>query len=199
MVRAVIDTNVLVSAVLSPHGIPAAVVRAAGERYTLVSTPDIVAEWLRVLAYDRVVRRLRRMAREEDARATVARLGKIADLVPSERLPMVRVIKDDPSDDLFLAAALAGGARVLVSGDRRHVLPLKEFAGIRIIDARTFAGELGLAGGSTLPTLQEPIAPYGDGAAALAREAQRWARARERRARAAKRVRKVSGVRPLPL
>ncbi|HSN15696.1 MAG TPA: putative toxin-antitoxin system toxin component, PIN family [Anaeromyxobacteraceae bacterium] len=181
-VRAVLDTNVLVSAVLSPQGTPAAVVRAAGEAYTLVSTPDIVAEWLRVVAYDRVVRRLRRMGREEEARATVARLARIADLVPSARLPMVRVITADPSDDLFLATALAGGAHVLVSGDRRHVLPLGEFAGIRIIDAATFARELGLPGfPPSSGAVHEVVAPWGDGVAALEREAQRWARERARR------------------
>jgi putative PIN family toxin of toxin-antitoxin system len=182
MVRAVMDTNVLVSAVLNPDGTPAAVVRAAGEAYTLVSTAEIVAEWLRVIAYDRVVRRLRRMNREEEARATIARLGCIADLVPPARLPVVRVIKDDPSDDLFLATALAGGARVLVSGDRRHVLPLREYAGIRIIDAATFARELGLPGHPRGPvSVHDPVAPWGDGAAALVREAKRVARARARR------------------
>lgn len=187
MIRAVIDTNVVVSAVLNTDGTPAAVVGAAGEAYTLVSTADIVAEWLRVIAYDRVARRLRRLGREEDARATVARLGMIAEMVPPERLPKVRVITADPSDDLFLATALAGGAQVLVSGDRRHVLPLKEFAGIRIVDAATFASELDLPGHPRGPvSVHEPVLPYGDGVAALVREAQRWTRARARReARAA--------------
>jgi len=44
-----------------------------------------------------------------------------ADLVVPEMLPKLRVVKADPDDDLFLATALASGAQVLVSGDRRHL------------------------------------------------------------------------------
>jgi putative PIN family toxin of toxin-antitoxin system len=183
-VRAVIDTNVVVSAVINPDGTPAQVVRAAGRAFDLVWSRGIVAECLRVVGQERIARRVRRAENDEDAGATVARLAAIAELVPDERLPLVRVVKSDPTDDLFIATALGGGARMLVSGDRRHVLPLREYAGIRIIDAATFARELGLPGHPRGPvSFHEPVAPWGDGVAALAREAQRWARARARRAR----------------
>ena len=181
-VRAVIDTNVVVSAVINPAGTPGQVVRAAGRAFVLVWSRGIVAECLRVVGRERIARRVRRADNDEEAGATVARLAAIAELVPDERLPLVRVVKSDPTDDLFLATALAGGARVLVSGDRRHVLPLREFAGIRIIDAATFARELGLPGHPPSGTVHESVAPYGDGMAALALEARRWAQARARRA-----------------
>lgn len=184
-VRAVLDTNVVVSAVLNPAGTPAAVARGAGEAYQLVWTLGIITECLRVIGSDKILRRLRAAGTEDDARATVARLAALAELVPPERLPRVRAIKDDPSDDLFVATALAGGASVLVSGDRRHVLPLREYGGVRFIDAATFASELGLAGHPPRPGgVHEPVARWGDGVRELAAEARRWKRARaNRRAR----------------
>jgi len=52
------------------------------------------------------------------------------------RLPTPRSAEarsGDPSDDRILAAAIAGGADLLVSGDRRHLLPLREVAGMLIV------------------------------------------------------------------
>jgi putative PIN family toxin of toxin-antitoxin system len=182
MVRAVIDTNVVVSAVINPDGTPGQLVRAAGRAFVLVWSRGIVAECLQVVGRERIARRVRRADNDEEAGATIARLAAMAEMVPDERLPLVRIVKSDPTDDLFLATALAGGARVLVSGDRRHVLPLREYAGIRIIDAATFARELGLPGHPREPvSVHEPVAPWGDGEAALLREARRWAKARARR------------------
>ncbi len=137
-VRAVVDTNVVVSGILSPGGKPAAVLRAAGVSYRLVWTPDIVAECLRVLAYPHIAKVLAPTRRQDYARRVVAGLASGADMVAPEMLPKLRVVKADPDDDLFLATALAGGAQVLVSGDRRHLLSIREYAGIRIIAAAAF-------------------------------------------------------------
>ena len=141
-VRAVLDTNVVVSGILSPGGKPAAVLRAAGVAFQLVWTPDIVVECLRVLAYPRIAKVLAPTRRQEYARRVVAGLAAGADMVSPEMLPKLRAVKADPDDDLFLATALAGGAQTLVSGDRRHLLKMRGYAGVRIIDAATFLEEL---------------------------------------------------------
>jgi uncharacterized protein len=136
--RAVVDTNVVVSGILCPGGKPAAVLPAAGIAFQLVWTPDIVAECLRVLAYPRIKKVLAPTRRQEYARWVVAGLAAGADMVPSEMLPKLRAVKADPDDDLFLATALAGGAQILVSGDRRHLLSMREYVGVRIIGAAAF-------------------------------------------------------------
>lgn len=141
-VRVVVDTNVVVSGILSPGGKPAAVLRAAGVGFQLVWTPGIVAECLRVLAYPRIARILAPAGRQEYARRVVAGLAAGADMVPAELLPRLRAVKADPDDDLFLATALAGGAEFLVSGDRRHLLAMRAYAGVRICDAAAFLDEL---------------------------------------------------------
>ncbi len=189
MLRAVADTNVFISAALSPRGTPAAVLGAAGEAFQLVWSAGIVAECLRVLTYERVAKRLRVAGDEEAAYALLARLGAGADMVETALLPQIRVVHGDPSDDLLIAVALAGRASVLVTGDRKHLLALGSFAGIRIVDVATFAQEVGLPGHPRPKpgAVHEPVAPYGDGALVLALEAQRWARAKARRESAARR------------
>lgn len=54
----------------------------------------------------------------------------------------VSAVAGDPDDDLILATALAGGADVLASGDRRHLLPLGIHAGIRILTPQALLAEL---------------------------------------------------------
>lgn len=156
-IRAVVDTNVVVSALLSPSGNPARVIRAAGLSFRLVWSPGIVAECLRVLDYPRVARFLRTEGREEEARGVVLALAAGAHMVAHEMLPRLSVVKADPDDDLLLATALAGGASVVVSGDRRHLLPLGEFGGVRIIDPAAFLVDVDRLSSS----VREAMAAYG--------------------------------------
>jgi predicted nucleic acid-binding protein len=50
----------------------------------------------------------------------------------------LQVVVADPDDDKVLETAVAAGATHLVSGDRRHLLPLREFQGIRIVSPAEF-------------------------------------------------------------
>ena len=155
-IRAVVDTNVVVSGLLSPSGRPGRVIQAAGVSFRLVWSPGIVAECLRVLEYPRVARVLRAARREEHAREVVLALAAGADIVAQEMLPRLAAVKADPDDDLLLATALAGGASVVVSGDRGHLLPLRVFAGVRIIDPASFLIEIDLLASSA----REAVAAY---------------------------------------
>jgi predicted nucleic acid-binding protein len=51
-------------------------------------------------------------------------------------------ISGDPDDDLILACAVGAGVEVLVSGDRRHLLPLGEHRGVRVITPQALLAEL---------------------------------------------------------
>ena len=182
MVRAVADTNVFISAALNPRGTPAMVLGAARDAFQLVWSAGIVAECLRVLTYERVAKRLEVAGGEDAAKALLARLAAGAEIVAPDLLPAIRIVDADPSDDLLIATALGGRASALVTGDRKHLLALREFAGVRILDPASFARELGLPGfPASSGSVHEPVAPWGDGLAALAFEVQRWARAQKRR------------------
>jgi len=54
----------------------------------------------------------------------------------------VEAVTGDPDDDRILAAAVAADADVLVSGDTRHLLPLREHLGTRILRPQDFLAEL---------------------------------------------------------
>ena len=58
--------------------------------------------------------------------------------VPAE----VDAVSGGADDDRILAAAVAGGAEVLISGDARHLLPLGEYRGMRIIRPQGFLASL---------------------------------------------------------
>ena len=54
---------------------------------------------------------------------------------PAER---VEVIEDDPTDNRILECALEADAEFLVTGDKKHLLPLGTFRGVAIIRSRDF-------------------------------------------------------------
>jgi putative PIN family toxin of toxin-antitoxin system len=142
VIRAVVDTNVVVSGILNRAGVPAAVLRAAGLRYELVWTPSIAVECRRILDLPRIQRRLK--GRETQARQVLARLATIATMVSADLLGDVRVVESDPDDDVLFAAALAAGARTIVSGDAA-VLAVGSFAGVMVVNAAEFLATLGEA------------------------------------------------------
>jgi putative PIN family toxin of toxin-antitoxin system len=111
-VRAVLDVNVLISAVLSPRGAPGRLLAAWRDgAFELVVSPLLLAELRRALAYPK----LARLVPPADADALVALLGAGAEVaVDPSGLPQVR--SADPKDDYLVALAAAQRA-VVVSGD----------------------------------------------------------------------------------
>ncbi len=70
----------------------------------------------------------------------VAALTESAELVfPAERASGAT---PDPGDEMILECALAGEVDFIVSGDKKHLLPLREFQGIRIVGPADFLRRL---------------------------------------------------------
>jgi putative PIN family toxin of toxin-antitoxin system len=116
--RAVLDPNVLISALLAPAGTPAAILRAwSAGAFELVASPLLLAELERALAYPK----LRARIHESEATALIEWLGRSATIVPDPDEPTPRA-SQDPGDDYLLALA-AHERAALVSGDR-HLLEL---------------------------------------------------------------------------
>ena len=65
-----------------------------------------------------------------------------AHMVATDLLPAVEVVKSDPSDNIYLATPLAGGARWVVTVNTRHLTPLDGYAGLRIVEPAVFLAEL---------------------------------------------------------
>ena len=112
MIRAVIDTNVVVSGLLSPSGNEALILLAV--RQGLVRpcvSPDILDEYRAVLARPKFA------FPEDEVSATLAMLQHAGELfVPEGQLPQVV----DPGDAKFLHCAEVSGADCVVTGNKRH-------------------------------------------------------------------------------
>ncbi len=127
--KIVLDTNVLISGIFF-SGPPYEILRAwrDGKVHLLVS-PSILDE------YHRIGAELALQFQDVDLKPFLDLLTVQAEIVLAPPLPPV--IPDDPSDDKFLEAAVAGEARYIVSGDK-HLLKLSVFQGIKILKPRDF-------------------------------------------------------------
>jgi len=90
-----------------------------------------------VLHYPRILRQFK--ATKEDVADLIGMIEEKATF--TEGRVSVRKIKEDPSDDMFLACALEGNADYIVSRDP-HLRNLKRFQGIEIVDVKTVLGEI---------------------------------------------------------
>ena len=135
MLRAVLDANVFVSAFIRPEGPPGQLLRLCIEEqaFELVVSDSILDELRRSLAYPRVQKYI--SASHHELEAWVAAIGLLA--IPVEGAIRHHVVRDDPDDDKYIAAALDGRAEFVVSGDR-HLLDLKEYEDIRFVPPRAF-------------------------------------------------------------
>ena len=129
MIKATIDTNVIISAILF-GGKPEEIINlAATHKIVLVLSHDILAETAYVL---------RSKFNWENHKIEVvdAMFRQIALVVtPQQRL---KVIKTDDPDNRILECALEGSVDCIISGDKKHLLPLKIFRGIPILDSARF-------------------------------------------------------------
>lgn len=128
MIRIVLDTNVLVSAMLSRHGNEALVLRLARSGNFLACVSAQILD-----EYDRVLRR-------PAFRLPVASVEELLHYLRTECLlvaPQAAVnASPHEADNRFLECAQAAGANFLVTGNKRH-FP-KEWKGTQVVNAREF-------------------------------------------------------------
>ena len=128
--RVVLDTNVVVSALLLSDSVPRqAFDKALDQAEIIISTP-VLLELAEVLARDKLNKYL---TEQERMRFLVALLKE------SELVGITEQISDcrDPNDNKFLELAVGGNADVLVTGDD-DLLVLNPFRGIAVLTPRDF-------------------------------------------------------------
>lgn len=138
MIKAVVDANVLISAVIAPLGPSRRIFDAWREgRFTLVNSPGIIEEVSRKLAHPRIS--LRYGVSDEDRAAVLRLLQAEAEITPgsSEISPGTR----DPGDDKVVAAAIETQADYVVTGDK-DLLALEQHSGVRIVRPAMFVSLL---------------------------------------------------------
>ena len=130
--RLVVDTNILISALLAGMSLPAQlIVRWRDGRFDLLTAAEQLDELMRVTRYPKIRERL-----------TPALAGRLVNdlravAINVDKLPVVDV-STDPHGNYLLAIAAAGSADFLVTGDKRDLLGIAIYEGTKIVTARDF-------------------------------------------------------------
>jgi uncharacterized protein len=129
--KAVFDNNVIVSAIVF-GGIPRTCLDLArSEELQLYTSPTLLKELARVLSKN---------FSEDFSPLDIEELLKgllqfITVVIPTAEINM---ITSDPTDNRILEAATQAEVDFIVSGDKKHVLPLREYKGVRILSPQEF-------------------------------------------------------------
>ena len=127
---AVFDTNILLSALLSLRGNPfRCLALAKAGTVQSVTCQEILDEFQEKLEvkFDYTPQRARAAADEVQKFSRLVRITNTLDVVSA-----------DPDDNKVVECAVVGGATHVVTGDRRHLLPLGSYQGISIMSATDF-------------------------------------------------------------
>ena len=126
----VVDTNVVVSAILF-GGTPGALINLwKSGRIRPLITQEILTEYIRVLAYPKF-----KLSEDEINYIIHQEILPFFKVVKS--VPGSSIVKEDPDDDKFIQCAEAGKAEIIITGDQ-HFLSLRSYKGIKILSSNQF-------------------------------------------------------------
>ena len=130
--RLIVDTNILISALLSGNSLPAHLLLLWRQnRFDLLTSDEQLEELRRVTRYPKIRERLPPAL----AGRLVNELHGLA--VVLDRLPTVTV-SPDPDDNYLLAMVERGAADYLLTGDKRDLLALERHGTTRIVTVQAF-------------------------------------------------------------
>ncbi len=127
----VLDSNLIVSAILNPEGIATLALEIAVENFEIVITRETILELAEVLSRNKFDRYVPIEVRQALLKQYAESAKEVAVLVE------VTDCKD-PKDNKFLSLALASHAKLIVSGDKRDLLCMNPYRGVDIIGLRAF-------------------------------------------------------------
>lgn len=111
LVKAVVDTNIWISALLNPAGAPRQIAeRFEAEQFAIICSIELIAELANVMCRPKFASKIN----SDQAKRFIALLQRKTVLVQLQDVPSV---SRDPKDDVFLACAAVSDSDYLVSGD----------------------------------------------------------------------------------
>jgi len=133
--RVVVDTNTVISGIARAAGNPYQILELWRQgAIELLSSTATLTELERVLTYPRV-RKLLQLSDEQLKRFVVLYRTQTTHIVVNLAL---QAVESDPDDNIIVELAVAGNARYIVTGDKKHLLPLRRYQGIEIVSPATF-------------------------------------------------------------
>ena len=138
VIKCVIDTNVIISAIFNPKGIPGKIIEAWFKHEFLAVTSEFLLQELRRVLHYPHIQRIKLIS-ENEINKFVHDIINISQLI--EVSSAIDVVKKDATDNQVLATALDGQVNYIVSGDV-HLLDLGDFRGIKIVKPIEFLNVL---------------------------------------------------------
>jgi putative PIN family toxin of toxin-antitoxin system len=133
MLKVCIDTNIWISGVMF-SGKPAEVINAAlNRKFELILSTVILEEIEKNLTG-------KFKLSQKNTQKFINRILQVTDLY--EPRGTVRIVAGNHPDNLILETASLGRAKFLVTGDKEHLLPLKIFKHVKIVDAGEFLNQI---------------------------------------------------------
>jgi putative PIN family toxin of toxin-antitoxin system len=124
MLRVVLDTNVLVSAIISDGKSRELLRRGISKQFSII-TSDLILKELTV-----VLRRPKFKTSPDEVQRVIVSLMRTAEVV--NVTSKIKAVKEDPKDDMVVETAYDGNADMIVTGDS-HLLVLNNFKKIKIV------------------------------------------------------------------
>ena len=135
MIRVVVDTNILISSLLSPEGNEAEIILAIQNRFIVPCLMETIVE-----EYTQVLARPKFKFKPERISSMLAVLHDQGQMFEPTETPY---LSPDPTDTKFLQCAFASSADFLVTGNKRH-FPTSPYGSTRVVKARELLTQITL-------------------------------------------------------
>ena len=132
--KVVIDTNVIISALLFGGVLAKLIAPWQGGSITPAASKEIIDEYPRILTYPKF-----KLSEDDINFLLYQEILPYFDVIAAQTGP--RIVKKDPADDRFIRCAVAARAKYIISGDI-HLFALNAFQKIRILPPTAFLGTL---------------------------------------------------------
>ncbi len=129
--KVVLDTNIFISGIFWEGNYCAYIIEAwKSGKITLVSSLEIIQELVETLSTFKIA-----MSKETIREIENTVIENAIIVKPSEK---TNIVKNDPDDNKFFEAAVAGNADYVISQDKKHVLSIKEYKTVKTISPEEF-------------------------------------------------------------
>ena len=129
MIKVVVDTNVFISSFFGGNPIKINDLWKEGE-IKLCLSREIVDEYVEVL------KRLG-LQNESELQELLNTFSEGHNIIFSATTPSLKIIEQDPDDNMFIECAVALGCSHIISGDK-HLKQVKNYMGIKIVNSKEF-------------------------------------------------------------
>lgn len=134
MPKAVLDSNIIVSALIVPHGKPAQIILYAKQgKFTCILSAEILQEVRGILTRRHIQKKYH--PTEEAIEKLLSVLQELSVMISVQNIE--NVIPNDPPDNIVLACAVEGNADYLVSGNL-YFINLKEYRNVKMVTPAQF-------------------------------------------------------------